>query len=158
MKKGVLLLLPLIFTLAFLVPQKIHAHPGRTAADGCHYCRTNCAEWGEVQDARHCHGGSTAANTPAPVYFADPSPIATPKPTPIPTPKPTVVPTTKPTVAPTPVKAVVPQVQGIADTQSSSEDDDPLSTLISGLIMLGIIATPLYGGYRAIKWGKKKLF
>ena len=32
------------------------AHPGRTAADGCHYCRTNCAKWGEVAGARHCHG------------------------------------------------------------------------------------------------------
>ena len=31
------------------------AHPGRTAADGCHYCRTNCDEWGEVAGARHCH-------------------------------------------------------------------------------------------------------
>ena len=31
------------------------AHPGRTAADGCHYCRTNCAKWGEVEGARHCH-------------------------------------------------------------------------------------------------------
>ena len=32
------------------------AHPGRTAADGCHYCRTNCAKWGEVAGERHCHG------------------------------------------------------------------------------------------------------
>ena len=32
-------------------------HPGNTAADGCHYCRTNCAKWGEVEGARHCHGG-----------------------------------------------------------------------------------------------------
>ena len=31
------------------------AHPGRTAADGCHYCRTNCDKWGEVAGARHCH-------------------------------------------------------------------------------------------------------
>ncbi len=31
------------------------AHPGRTAADGCHYCRTNCAQWGEVAGERHCH-------------------------------------------------------------------------------------------------------
>ncbi|MBC6414076.1 MAG: hypothetical protein GDA45_03975 [Chromatiales bacterium] len=33
------------------------AHPGRTAADGCHYCRTNCAAWGEVHGTRHCHNG-----------------------------------------------------------------------------------------------------
>ena len=31
------------------------AHPGRTAADGCHYCRTNCDKWGEVAGTRHCH-------------------------------------------------------------------------------------------------------
>ena len=32
------------------------AHPGGLAADGCHYCRTNCAKWGEVAGERHCHG------------------------------------------------------------------------------------------------------
>ena len=31
------------------------AHPGNVAADGCHYCRTNCAKWGEVEGERHCH-------------------------------------------------------------------------------------------------------
>ena len=31
------------------------AHPGRLAADGCHYCRTNCAKWSEVEGVRHCH-------------------------------------------------------------------------------------------------------
>ena len=31
------------------------AHPGGRAADGCHYCRTNCAQWGEVAGERHCH-------------------------------------------------------------------------------------------------------
>ena len=31
------------------------AHPGGLAADGCHYCRTNCAKWGEVEGERHCH-------------------------------------------------------------------------------------------------------
>ena len=30
-------------------------HPGGIAADGCHYCRTNCAKWGEVAGDRHCH-------------------------------------------------------------------------------------------------------
>ena len=30
-------------------------HPGNTAADGCHSCRTNCAKWGEVAGERHCH-------------------------------------------------------------------------------------------------------
>lgn len=31
------------------------AHPGGLAADGCHYCRTNCEKWGEVAGERHCH-------------------------------------------------------------------------------------------------------
>ena len=31
------------------------AHPGGRAADGCHFCRTNCAQWGEVAGERHCH-------------------------------------------------------------------------------------------------------
>jgi hypothetical protein len=31
------------------------AHPGNTAADGCHYCRTNCDRWGESWNTRHCH-------------------------------------------------------------------------------------------------------
>ena len=31
------------------------AHPGNTATDGRHYCRTNCAKWGEVEGERHCH-------------------------------------------------------------------------------------------------------
>lgn len=33
-----------------------YGHPGRTAADGCHYCRTNCSSWGEAWNVRHCHG------------------------------------------------------------------------------------------------------
>ena len=36
----------------------VAAHPGRTAADGCHYCRTNCAKWNVAANKRHCHGGS----------------------------------------------------------------------------------------------------
>jgi len=33
----------------------IFAHPGRTASDGCHYCRTNCDKWGVPWNERHCH-------------------------------------------------------------------------------------------------------
>lgn len=36
----------------------VHAHPGRTAADGCHSCKTNCEKWGVPTGRRHCHGGS----------------------------------------------------------------------------------------------------
>ncbi len=44
----------LMFTL-LVVPAA--AHPGNTAADGCHYCRTNCDQWGVGWNVRHCHGG-----------------------------------------------------------------------------------------------------
>ena len=36
------------------------AHPGRTAADGCHYCRTNCDRWNVEANERHCHGGGSS--------------------------------------------------------------------------------------------------
>ncbi|MDE2812577.1 MAG: thermonuclease family protein, partial [Gemmatimonadota bacterium] len=53
-----------LLTLAVvLTASPILAHPGGLAADGCHYCRTNCAAWGVEQDARHCHE-DTAAETP----------------------------------------------------------------------------------------------
>ena len=41
------------------------AHPGNTASDGCHYCRTNCARWGQVHGARHCHGSSFVPPIPS---------------------------------------------------------------------------------------------
>ena len=46
-----------------ILPIGVFAHPGNTASDGCHYCRTNCASWGEVYGARHCHGGGYIAPT-----------------------------------------------------------------------------------------------
>lgn len=52
-----------------LTPVTGFAHPGNTASDGCHYCRTNCAKWGEVEGARHCHG-SSIPYTPSSTYTA----------------------------------------------------------------------------------------
>ena len=40
------------------------AHPGGLAADGCHYCRTNCTKWGEVEGERHCHRDRQKARAP----------------------------------------------------------------------------------------------
>ena len=45
----------LILLAVVLTATPAFAHPGRTAADGCHYCRTNCDKWGEVAGERHCH-------------------------------------------------------------------------------------------------------
>lgn len=56
MRSGVLIALVVVLTASTAV-----AHPGRTAADGCHYCRTNCARWGEVEGARHCHGRQSSS-------------------------------------------------------------------------------------------------
>lgn len=44
-----------LFTFATIVS----AHPGNTASDGCHYCRTNCDRWGVPWNVRHCHGGTS---------------------------------------------------------------------------------------------------
>ena len=75
------LLLLLIVVLGLVFAVSVHAHPGRTAADGCHYCRTNCDRWGVPWNARHCHNtGSTPA--PPPSTFT-PSPPPTPASPPI---------------------------------------------------------------------------
>ena len=47
--------------LTVLTARSSSAHPGGLAADGCHYCRTNCAKWGEVAGERHCHGQASRA-------------------------------------------------------------------------------------------------
>jgi hypothetical protein len=44
--------------VCLLLPPGIgFAHPGGLAADGCHYCRSNCAKWGVAAGSRHCHRG-----------------------------------------------------------------------------------------------------
>jgi len=141
----------------FLFPFKVLAHPGRTASDGCHYCRTNCSSWGEVSGTRHCHGGYTAPvvkQPPAPVitqpspYIPKPSPtpviiqtIPSPVPSPISTPKPS--PTPSPIQSPAPVSTQSPEVLG-EKTESSS----------GGGIIVTFIASLGYIFWRAInqKW------
>lgn len=60
-----------ILLVALLWGQPASAHPGNTAADGCHYCRTNCDRWGEAWGERHCHGGYS----PQPSYnYSPPKP------------------------------------------------------------------------------------
>jgi len=49
-------ILKAVFFLSLLVVTGyVIAHPGRTASDGCHYCRTNCAKWEVPKGVRHCH-------------------------------------------------------------------------------------------------------
>jgi len=40
------------------MPLITFAHSGRTASDGCHYCRTNCSSYGVGYNERHCHNSS----------------------------------------------------------------------------------------------------
>ncbi len=131
-----LLLITLVFLL-FFIPKNISAHPGRTASDGCHYCRTNCASWGEVQGARHCHGGYTAPATKPkvePTVKSTIAPTSTPRPSPSPSPTPDVFGKTDETT-PTPE----PQVEEASDASSA------LGSLVGGAILLG-------GGYWGLKW------
>jgi len=66
-------ILPLTgFLTVLILSQPVFAHPGNTASDGCHYCRTNCDKWGEAWGERHCHGGYTA---PAPIRAYTPPPV-----------------------------------------------------------------------------------
>ncbi|OGI26218.1 MAG: hypothetical protein A3J76_01365 [Candidatus Moranbacteria bacterium RBG_13_45_13] len=66
-----------MFSAVFLFSDIALAHPGNTASDGCHYCRTNCDKWGVPWNERHCHGGSA---TPTPAPKPNPTPV-TPAPT-----------------------------------------------------------------------------
>ena len=50
-----LLALLTVLLSSVLTASSSAAHPGGRAADGCHSCRTNCAQWGEVAGERHCH-------------------------------------------------------------------------------------------------------
>jgi endonuclease YncB( thermonuclease family) len=54
----------------FIFTSRVDAHPGRTAADGCHYCRTNCSSWGVPENERHYHGGESAPVQTAPIESA----------------------------------------------------------------------------------------
>lgn len=45
----------IITFIIFTAPGTVSSHPGNTAADGCHYCRTNCDKWGVPWNERHCH-------------------------------------------------------------------------------------------------------
>ncbi len=60
-----LLAVPLVL---LLVTAEVVAHPGRTAADGCHYCRTNCEGWNVEANERHCHddGAASGGEQPRP--------------------------------------------------------------------------------------------
>lgn len=156
MKKAILLtIILLLFPLIF--SNSVIAHPGRTAADGCHYCRTNCDSWGVPWNERHCHEGGTVQGVQesAPVLYP---PTNTPIPWPTWTPVPTytLVPTN--TRIPTVISTSIPTKNVL-----SAETENPTPTVIpqtqtsgnpslAGFISLLIIGG---GGYWFLKRRKK---
>lgn len=170
-----------IFSLIFL--SKItFAHPGRTASDGCHYCRTNCAKWGEVENARHCHGGGSVPQplvekvlslpTTIPTRISTRVPtrrptviIVTRTPTKIPTPKPTSTPILTPTLIPTilPTETLIPTSSPTSTpipTNSpqvlGTKTTDTEKSSSKGLGTLVIWAWVIFSGYKLIKSIKNK--
>src|SRR5919106_2688241 len=97
MKKSLLLL---FFLLFLFVASPVEAHPGKTAADGCHYCRTNCDVYGVPWNERHCHGGGSAPVQSAPIGSAPV--VEQPVQQQQVVQKPTYIPQTLPTRKPTP--------------------------------------------------------
>lgn len=74
--KGFLISLLAITVLGFYAGV-VDAHPGRTAADGCHYCRTNCDYYGVPWNERHCHGGGSSSSNDTGSNTAPPPPKPT---------------------------------------------------------------------------------
>ena len=53
----------IILILITFIPTIVFAHPGKTDANGCHYCRTNCAKWGLYNGQYHCHDSGTSGSS-----------------------------------------------------------------------------------------------
>ena len=62
MKKRILKIASMIIVLLMMITP-ISAHPGRTDANGGHYCRTNCAKWGLRDGEYHYHNGGGSSSS-----------------------------------------------------------------------------------------------
>lgn len=105
MRQKYILIFLFTFGLILTFPKVLFAHPGATASDGCHYCRTNCDKWGVSWNERHCHGGGSAPQrslesqpTQKPFPTFAPKPTLTLKPTLVPEPTLTIIPSLRPTI------------------------------------------------------------
>lgn len=118
-----------VFSFIFLLfGNRVEAHPGNTASDGCHYCRTNCDKWGVPWNERHCHGNpsdsstSSTTNTGTANNVANPTQMPYVPPTSIPTQIPTRIPTSKPIPTKTPTPTI---------TLTATPTEEPTPTVTS---------------------------
>ncbi|MCX6810076.1 MAG: thermonuclease family protein [Candidatus Berkelbacteria bacterium] len=101
MKSKYSLLFVVLFACVLFFSTTVYAHPGRTDANGCHTCKTNCTEkYGLQYGEYHCHNsGSTSSDSSGSGSSETKStPKTTPKPstpTPASTPTPEKVKTSK---------------------------------------------------------------
>lgn len=97
------------------LPLAVSAHPGRTDANGCHTCHTNCPKWGLGDEEYHCHNAKALPQSLPPVTshktgVTEPAPQYA-KPVVKPVTKPVKKSVTKPMVTSTPIvkpKAIAP--------------------------------------------------
>ncbi|MEK4196112.1 MBL fold metallo-hydrolase [Paenibacillus sp. FSL L8-0323] len=86
------IIVPIFISLVLLLmPVLAEAHPGRTDANGGHYCRTNCAKWGLENGEYHYHNGGGSNSKPAATAKPAVKPTAKPTAKPVATPAPTLV-------------------------------------------------------------------
>lgn len=140
--------------LFFMVVTPVVAHPGRTASDGCHYCRTNCDEWGEAWDERHCHGGGNEPVVESQPIQIQPTAYIPPTayPTRMPTRTPTSIPVTDVPTA-TPSQPPQPTSKPVTDEPVATETTDSKpSTIGETTAGVGILGGMGYGAY----WVAKK--
>lgn len=168
----------LLFSLIFL-SKNTFAHPGNTASDGCHYCRTNCDSWGVPWNERHCHGSGTVETvktvqpTQIPVRII-PTSIPTSRPiiptaTAIPITKiptlaltPTYIPTSistitqSPTLIPTKTEEILPTSQPQVLGETNTKEPEP-ATAKDFIIFFSILGLFGFGVYKLIVNIKNKI-
>lgn len=60
--KKVLRFIVIVLLLISFSPLSVKAHPGRTDANGCHTCKTNCEKYGLDYGEYHCHNGGGSSS------------------------------------------------------------------------------------------------